>query len=347
MTIPGVYSQRDPRWGSQELGYNTDPAFSIYHYGCAITCVANYLWYEGHPEMNPEWVNNRLKQLGGYVDGGALIWGSVTQLAPNLNTQGVTYDFNSAISYVNAADFNWAILQVTKAGFPMHFVLLVNGTQIADPWDGVLKNWAASGYLFVCAHLYGAAAEVITTPQRAVLPQVIAPTITEIVKEEFVSKTEQQYIDEEVSLQAKVTGLINQVAQLQSDNLKLSNEVSNGSAWQTTFVGLSGSKVTTKATVATNFDTESSLSVPEGVILPLGGTFIKDGVNYYRTQKSVDAGKWIGVPVTDATDLMPSSSMAGNGQVDALTAAQTLHASASSVVGGFGSFLNKLFGGSK
>lgn len=339
MKIPGVYSQRDPRWGGQTLGTNsTGSGINIYHYGCAITCVANYLWYEGHPEMNPEWVNARLTQIGGYVDGGSLVWGAVTQLAPSLSAQGVSYDFSAGVSYVGSADANWAILQVTKVGFPMHFVLLVNATQIADPWDGTIKNWATSGYRFICAHLYGEAAQVMTTPQPAVLPQIVPPTV--IVKEDFMAKSEQEYIDEAAALQA-------QVAQLQSANQVLATEVSKSSAWQTTFIGATGSKVTTTDTTATDFDTETSIPVAAGTVLPLGGEFSRDGVSYYRTQKSVDAGKWIGVPQTAATDLAPSSSKAGNGQVDSLTAVQTLHASAATVVGGFGSFLHKLFGGSK
>lgn len=151
MIYPGSYSQRDPRWASFLLGNNTDPSMTIGAEGCLITSLANMLWYMGSPET-PEAVNNRLKALNGFINGGEVIWGVVPELLAGMGAHGTAGTYEEANNFV-VPDGAFAVIQVTKPGFPMHFVLLIDQGQIVDPWDGTLQEWPR-GYAFVIAHLF-------------------------------------------------------------------------------------------------------------------------------------------------------------------------------------------------
>lgn len=72
--MPQTYSllsQRDPRWAGMELGYNTAPADSIGWEGCLLTCVAMAAG------VAPDALNDALKSVRGYLDGGYMIFGVV------------------------------------------------------------------------------------------------------------------------------------------------------------------------------------------------------------------------------------------------------------------------------
>lgn len=184
MTIPGIYSQRDARWSGYELGYNNDPNFNLYHYGCLVTGVANMLWYNGNPTGDPGAVNQWMKDHGGFqAGGGLLIWGALQPLLDqvNMSAHGFSGDLN-AINEFLKDDNAYAIAWLTKPGFDMHWSVMPYVNTIADSWDGVLKP--VSSYTFHGAYLFSKnpapqpAAPIVVPPvvEPPIEPPVAAPT---------------------------------------------------------------------------------------------------------------------------------------------------------------------------
>lgn len=144
LKIPLVLSQRDQRWASVLLGYNTNSKYSIGNYGCLITCLAMYQGW------TPDYVNDRLKAEGGFTSGsGNFIWGKSQVLG--LTEQYVSPEYSGPVS---AYGIN-KIKELLDSGYPllceidfnpattaeeMHFVLLCgyDGDNVicADSWTG-------------------------------------------------------------------------------------------------------------------------------------------------------------------------------------------------------------------
>lgn len=80
LKFPVKYSQKDPRWGSELLGYNTNTSYNLYNYGCLITCLAMISSYYGQEET-PATINNKLKNINGFVSGGLYVWGSFPKIS--------------------------------------------------------------------------------------------------------------------------------------------------------------------------------------------------------------------------------------------------------------------------
>ena len=68
-----IQGQRDPRWASKVLGYNTGAPYTLGNYGCLLTCFSMYLTAIGKPET-PDTVNDKCKANNGFVQGGNLVW---------------------------------------------------------------------------------------------------------------------------------------------------------------------------------------------------------------------------------------------------------------------------------
>ncbi len=156
------YSQQDPRWGSLELGFNTDPYYSISNFGCVVTAYANLLVATtGDQGYTPAMVNRWMEANNGFLPGGGVfIWSAALGMG-HVNAWGTSTDLNEVESFLqNPANF--AILEV-KAGTRQHFVLAPWVGKIVDSEDGKVKG--VSTYPFVGAHLYTAIA----------LPQPPAP----------------------------------------------------------------------------------------------------------------------------------------------------------------------------
>jgi hypothetical protein len=170
MTLPGIYSQRDATYSSDELGFNTDSYYNIYHFGCLISGIAELLWVMGHAEYNPREVNNWLKGNNGFVDGGLVVWSAADTLIQNngATAHGVSYSKDDVNNFLQDEN-NFAIVWLSKQGFPMHWGLAPFVNTLADPWDGTLKS--LDGFVFHAAHLYSR--NVATAP---VLVPVTVPT---------------------------------------------------------------------------------------------------------------------------------------------------------------------------
>lgn len=84
VNIKRIYSQFDSQWSNVLLGFNTNPKFNIYNYGCLITVQAMVATYFGHEE-NPLSINNKYKMIGGFQAGSGLyVHGKFSQLFPNI-----------------------------------------------------------------------------------------------------------------------------------------------------------------------------------------------------------------------------------------------------------------------
>jgi hypothetical protein len=139
-------SQRDSRWSSVLLGYNTNPVYNIGNYGCLITSFANYLG------KTPVEINDILKANQGFVNGGEFVWSKSTVLGLNevycspryddaVSTQGLAKMkqlIDEGRPLIAEIDFNPTTIQEE-----MHFVLIHGYDETkeetffaVDPWTG-------------------------------------------------------------------------------------------------------------------------------------------------------------------------------------------------------------------
>lgn len=184
MTIPGIYSQRDARWSSILLGFNRDLYYNLYHFGCAVVGVSNIIWYAtGDSSWTPDRINQWLKDNQGFTDGnnvnagGLIRWGALARLLASFDIvyRGYTTSLAGTNSFL-APENNFALAQLTKAGFPMHFSAMPYVGQIADSWDARLKP--VGSYSFVGAHMYSKIVRAVTPPVPAAAVLSPAPIQT-------------------------------------------------------------------------------------------------------------------------------------------------------------------------
>lgn len=149
-----LQSQRDARWGSILIGYNTDSRYTIYSYGCLITSLGNLIG------KTPAEVNQILKDNQGYVGGGNFVWAKSSVLG--IKEQYVSARCQAVSLYATEVtklreflaqgypalcevDFNPA-----TDGEEMHFVLAVGYTDteiiVCDPWEGALETWTDAAF---------------------------------------------------------------------------------------------------------------------------------------------------------------------------------------------------------
>jgi hypothetical protein len=141
------YSQRDPRWAKDRLGFAQEGQ-TIESYGCLVTACAMVLTYHGFA-VNPQELNKKLQNAGGFT--GALMYFNVL---PNL--------FPVRVNLINCGRDNPAPLQLINAsldsgrpvivevdasprtGFQNHWVTIYkrDGGKylISDPWSYLPEN---------------------------------------------------------------------------------------------------------------------------------------------------------------------------------------------------------------
>lgn len=119
VTLPVVYSQSDPRWGKMLLGHNIDPKANFENYGCLITSLASICTYFGYPE-NPLSLHDKIKDLGGFVDGGNYVWGTVSKIYPSITEKVVETPQALTDMQINE------IKQALDAGLPVMVLLDYN-----------------------------------------------------------------------------------------------------------------------------------------------------------------------------------------------------------------------------
>lgn len=256
MSYSRGYAQTDGRWGKLLLGNNTKTQYDLANYGCLITAWGNMLWWiTGDSEYTPAMVNQWLKDNGGFVNGGTMIWGKPLGLG-HVTAKGTTSDLNAINQFLAADVNNYAILQVTKPGFPMHFVFAPIADEIVDSEDGVIKPM--STYRVISAHLYTAVTNAPTpvpvsvsvdtvTPPANALNEDTAPMTADQETQAYQivlnrnpdgsvpsNRTAMQFIldaqtelgQERSTVQQQLADLSGQVSSLQNANADLSSQLS-------------------------------------------------------------------------------------------------------------------------
>jgi hypothetical protein len=136
------YSQRDPQWKDDILGFG-DRSDTIGYVGCALTSVAMLLSGHGF-SIDPKLLNERLKKVNGFV-GAGIRWAAVSQLFPKVTLKAYIPCLDSAapLAQIDAsiAAGQPAIVMVDSApvaGIQTHWVVLHARTDndylMLDPW---------------------------------------------------------------------------------------------------------------------------------------------------------------------------------------------------------------------
>lgn len=144
-------SQRDTKWSSVLLGFNTS-TYTIGGYGCLITCIAVACNYYGKSET-PLTINSKLKTANGFSNGGFYNWGAIEKIFSDIDEQWLG-NYPNRLTDAQMKTINDAI----DSGYPvlvevdfnpltspmdMHYVLLTarnkndeNDFTMMDPWTG-------------------------------------------------------------------------------------------------------------------------------------------------------------------------------------------------------------------
>ncbi|MBL8080552.1 MAG: SH3 domain-containing protein [Anaerolineales bacterium] len=136
------YSQQDPKWKQDILGFGTAED-TIGYVGCALTAVTMLLNGHGYNET-PKTLNQKLKNVSGFA-GAGIVWGAVGKIYPKVSLKAFIPCGNSdaPLSQIDAAIAAGqpAIVQVDRSpseGIQTHWVVLYarkgNDYLMLDPW---------------------------------------------------------------------------------------------------------------------------------------------------------------------------------------------------------------------
>lgn len=137
------YSQNDPKWKNDRLGFGAQESETIGYVGCALTSVAITLSGHGFT-ITPKDLNQKLKNVNGFV-GSGIRWHSVSQLFPQirLNSLIACNDTPAPLAQIDAAlaAGQPAIVCVDSTPAPgllTHYVVLIarkgDDYLMLDPW---------------------------------------------------------------------------------------------------------------------------------------------------------------------------------------------------------------------
>ena len=166
-------SQRDPRWANILLG--TSKTTTIGSHGCTITCLAMLAG------VSPDYVNDRLNEVGGFANTNLVNWTKIQAALPNLQFvwRGTPYDndrVKNALPALVEVDFDG-----TGRDDDRHWVVYKGSQRLNDPWDGKEKPTSSypkqTGYALI---------KVIGAPPTAPPPTGDAVTVTKNIYEHLV-----------------------------------------------------------------------------------------------------------------------------------------------------------------
>jgi hypothetical protein len=137
------YSQNDPQWKSDKLGFGKQESDTIGYIGCALTSVSMLLSGHGYTET-PKTLNQKLKNIEGFA-GSGIRWYSVSQLYPQVRINSIIKcnDTPAPLAQIDAAlaAGQPAIVCVDSTSAPgvlTHYVVLYarkgNDYLMLDPW---------------------------------------------------------------------------------------------------------------------------------------------------------------------------------------------------------------------
>lgn len=137
------YSQQDPQWKGDKLGFGKQESDTIGYIGCALTSVAMMLSGHGYTET-PKNLNKKLQNVDGFA-GAGIRWYQVSQLYPQIRINSIIKcnDTPAPLAQIDAAlaAGQPAIVQVDSTPAPgvlTHYVVLYarkgNDYLMLDPW---------------------------------------------------------------------------------------------------------------------------------------------------------------------------------------------------------------------
>jgi len=137
------YSQQDPQWKGDRLGFGKQESDTIGYIGCALTSVSMMLSGHGYTET-PKTLNKKLQSIQGFA-GAGIRWHTVSQLYPQVRIKSIIAcgDTPAPLSQIDAAIAAGqpAIVQVDStpaAGILTHYVVLYarkgDDYLMLDPW---------------------------------------------------------------------------------------------------------------------------------------------------------------------------------------------------------------------
>ncbi len=137
------YSQNDPKWKSDRLGFGTQESETIGYVGCALTSVAMTLSGHGFV-ITPKDLNQKLKDINGFA-GSGIRWSSVPQLFPQVRLNSIIKcnDTPAPLAQIDAAlaAGQPAVICVDSTpaeGLLTHYVVLIarkgDDYLMLDPW---------------------------------------------------------------------------------------------------------------------------------------------------------------------------------------------------------------------
>ncbi|MDQ3008822.1 MAG: hypothetical protein M3Q81_04475 [bacterium] len=139
------YSQTDPRWSKEKLGFSTS---SIGGYGCAITAVSNLHNALFNTNITPSQMNQELKRVKAFSNGrqigkgNLIVWTRVALAFPRLKFMYRDWNYsNSRVwSWINLSP-RVPVIVCAKTNFvPQHFFLFIGGGKMVDSLDGKIKS---------------------------------------------------------------------------------------------------------------------------------------------------------------------------------------------------------------
>ncbi len=146
-----VYSQRDPAWSGDTLGFGPD---SIGMYGCFVTEWAQLMTWAGHP-MTPAQMDQALRDKGLFVDCGGVECLTDTALHDAFPDLWGVPDVRHCESFAcpqdwlenDGDDYTVCWLSAPQVGFTSHFVGVVDwhAPTFADPWFGEVTDLSFYG----------------------------------------------------------------------------------------------------------------------------------------------------------------------------------------------------------
>lgn len=132
-------SQRDTKWASQKLGFGTG---TIGSYGCLITAVAIGINSQG-ANLGVGEVNDKLKSVNGFAGDtkNLLVWSALPKAFPQIKSNGIPEAYNNdvAIGMLNRGIPVIVEVDGTPIGAPSHWILLIGGGKMCDPWTGKIE----------------------------------------------------------------------------------------------------------------------------------------------------------------------------------------------------------------
>lgn len=137
------YSQQDPQWKEDKLGFGTGTQDTIGYVGCALTSVAMLLSGYGFT-VTPRGLNENMKAVGGF-SGDLIRWDMINKIAPQvtLKTNVKCETSDAPLGQVDAAlaAGHPVVVRVdgqASPGLQWHYVLVYakkgNDYLMLDPW---------------------------------------------------------------------------------------------------------------------------------------------------------------------------------------------------------------------